>query len=297
MRLSLLALLLVSSLAWAGEGAAAPDAAPVEAPIPKGYSTEPLTPRLMYEMLMAEVAAQRGVFDVALGLYQDLADQTHDVRVYRRMVELGVYTRQWNTVVSALDGWSNQDPDSLEMQESRLVVARIFRDTGNLERAREQYQILLKRYPESIELLYETAMISEKQNKLEEMEKDLRRVMELRPDFALAWNALGYSLADRNLRLSEARGYIEQAVKLSPDDPYIQDSLGWVMFRQGETSSALTVLKKAFATSADAEIAAHLGEVEWNAGSHEEALKVWQAAIHAHPDNELLLKTFKRFAP
>jgi tetratricopeptide (TPR) repeat protein len=293
----LLALLLVSSLAWAGEEAAAPDAAAVEAPIAKGYSTEPLTPRLMYEMLMAEVAAQRGVFDVALGLYQDLADQTHDVRIYRRMVELGVYTRQWNLVVSALDGWANQDPDSLEMQESRLVVARIFRDTGNLERAREQYQILLKRYPESIELLYEVAMISEKQNKLEEMEKNLRRVMELRPDFALAWNALGYSLADRNLRLTEARGYIEQAVKLSPDDPYIQDSLGWVMFRLGDVSSALGVLKKAFAQSADAEIAAHLGEVEWSAGSHEEALKVWQAAIQAHPDNELLLKTFKRFAP
>lgn len=297
MRLWPLALLLFSGLALAEP--AAPAAAPQDSPavIPKGYSTEPLTPRLMYEMLMAEVAAQRGVFDVALGLYQELADETHDVRIYRRMVELGVYTRQWNYVVGALDNWASQDASSLEMQESRLVVARLLRDTGNLGRAREQYQVLLKTYPESIELLYELAMIAEKQVNLEEMEQDLRRVMDLRPDFAQAWNALGYSLADRNQRLSEARGYIEQAVKLSPDDPYIQDSLGWVLYRQGDLNSSLSVLKKAFAQSGDAEIAAHLGEVEWNAGSHEEALKVWQTAIHAHPDNELLQKTLKRFAP
>jgi tetratricopeptide (TPR) repeat protein len=310
MRLLLLALVLVSGLAQAQLPAApssmllAQDSTPsldtpanpeVPTEPPKGYSTQALTPRLMYEMLMAEVAAQRGVFDVALGLYADLGDETHDVRIYRRVVEMAVYTRQWNLVVGALDNWEQQDPGSLELQETRLVVGRLFRDTGNLNRAREQYQILLKSYPDSIELRYELAMIAEKQDRLDEMEQELRRVMELRPDYAQAWNALGYSLADRNLRLTEARGYIEQAVKLSPDDPYIQDSMGWIMFRQGEIATSLEVLKKAFAVSADAEIAAHLGEVEWAAGQQEEARKVWEAALYAHPDNELLQKTFKRF--
>lgn len=290
-----------AGFAWlvADESAAAKDAKPADAapvgPPPKGYSTEELTPRLMYEMLMAEVAAQRGVFDVALGLYQDLAEQTHDVRIYRRLVELSAYTRQWNLLVAALDNWQEQDPNSIDLQETRLVAGRLFRDTGNLIRAREQYEILLKTYPESIELRYELAMIAEKQDKLDEMEQQLRRIMELRPDYAQAWNALGYSLADRNVRLGEARDFIEKAVKLSPDDPYIQDSLGWVLFRQGDVAGSLLVLKKAFAQSADAEIAAHLGEVEWKSGDHDEALKVWKGAIHAHPDNELLQKTLKRF--
>ena len=110
-----------------------------------------------------------------------------------------------------------------------------------------------------------------------------------------AYNALGYSLADRGIRLSEAHDLIEKALKLSPDDYFIVDSMGWVLFRQGDLKGALSQLERAYKGRPDAEIAAHLGEVLWRLGRTDEAEKLWQQASHKTPDNDTLQKTMKRF--
>jgi Flp pilus assembly protein TadD len=140
-------------------------------------------------------------------------------------------------------------------------------------------------------------MAAEKINRIDVMETQLRRLIALRPDHAHAYNALGYTLADRNLRLEEARQLIETAHKLAPEDSYILDSLGWVLYRQGENERALGYLRRAHEARPDAEIAAHLGEVLWVLGRRDEAQKVWAEALRAQNPNEVLERTLQRFSP
>ena len=121
-----------------------------------------------------------------------------------------------------------------------------------------------KAFPDDADLLYEQAMIDEKLDRLDEMERLLRRVIELKPDHQHAYNALGYSLAERKIRLPEARELIQKALELSPGEPFITDSLGWVEYRLGNRDEALRLLRGAYQSRPDPEIAAHLGEVLWS---------------------------------
>jgi len=111
------------------------------------------------------------------------------------------------------------------------------------------------------------------------------------------WNALGYSLADRSVRLPEAKSLIQKAMTLAPGDPFIVDSMGWVEFRMGNRDEALRWLRQAYTARPDTEIAAHLGEVLWAKGERDEAKRVWQAALKEYPDNETLRRAVKRFVP
>jgi Flp pilus assembly protein TadD len=129
------------------------------------------------------------------------------------------------------------------------------------------------------------------------MERNLRKVIEIQPEHAHAYNALGYSLADRNLRLPEARKLIEKALELSPQDGYIIDSLGWVLFRMGQTREAVVQLRRAFELRPEAEVGAHLGEVLWVDGQRDEARKVWSGFLKESPLNDTLQSTLKRLAP
>ncbi len=148
--------------------------------------------------------------------------------------------------------------------------------------------------PNDLELIYEHAMSAEKLGRLDEMEQLLKRVISLKPDYHAAYNALGYSLADRNVRLPEAKELIQKAVAFAPTDPFIRDSLGWVEFRLGNQAEALRLLESAFKARPDAEIAAHLGEVLWNMGQRERAQAIWKEGKLLNPDNETLLETIKR---
>ncbi len=161
--------------------------------------------------------------------------------------------------------------------------------------AYEVVQSALEKQPNNIELLTELSLVCEKLKRFDEMEVLLRKLMTLAPQEPHAFNALGYSLADRNIRLDEALQLIEQAVQLAPQDAYIQDSLGWVKFRRGEPSEALEILKAAYKAKPDAEIAAHLGEVLWVMGQEKEAGTVWREGLLLKADNETLLETLKRF--
>ena len=151
--------------------------------------------------------------------------------------------------------------------------------------------------PEAPELLYDRAMAAEKLNRLDILEQDLRQLIRLKPDHAHAYNALGYTLADRTDRVAEAIALLEQAIKLAPDDPFILDSMGWALFKAGRVNEALDYLKRAFALRPDPEIAAHLGEVLWVRGDREEARRIWQGSLREHPDNESLRETLGRLQP
>jgi Flp pilus assembly protein TadD len=127
------------------------------------------------------------------------------------------------------------------------------------------------------------------------MESNLRKLIEVQPEHAHAYNALGYSFAERNTRLPEARKLIEKALELSPEDYFIIDSLGWVLYREGNLKGAAEQLRRAYGGRPDAEIGAHLGEVLWVIGRRDEAERIWQESLKSAPENDTLQKTIKRF--
>lgn len=184
-------------------------------------------------------------------------------------------------------------------QRVQLVQAeaQLLREANQYHVAFEVLGEALKKMPDSPDLLYDHALAAEKINRLDILESNLRKLIELRPDHAHAYNALGYTFADRNMRIEEAYRLIETALKLAPEDPFIQDSMGWVLYRMGRVQEGLEYLQRAYAQRSDPEIAAHLGEVLWVLGRHDQAKKVWAEALKEHPENEVLQATVKRFLP
>lgn len=148
--------------------------------------------------------------------------------------------------------------------------------------------------PDLSDLHYDLAMLAEKLNRLDDMERLLRLVIAAKPDHQHAYNALGYSLAERRVRLPEAKELIQKALQLSPEDPFIADSLGWVEFRMGNVGEAQRILEDAFKARPDAEIAAHLGEVLWSQGRKTEATSWWKTGLTLNPGNDTLVETLKR---
>ena len=148
--------------------------------------------------------------------------------------------------------------------------------------------------PQDTDLIYDQAMMAEKLGQLPDMERLLLRVIAIKPDFYNAYNALGYSFADRNVRLPEAKALIQKALETVPNDPFIRDSLAWVEFRMGNNAEAAKIFADAFKTKPDAEIAAHYGEVLWTMGQREKALSIWREGQLLNPENETLVETLKR---
>ena len=199
-----------------------------------------------------------------------------------------------------------------KMSEARELIHQIPANTTDEKRSRvlaevqllrehRQWQaafdLLATQSGDDIDLVYEQAMLAEKLNQLDEMEKLLRKVIAQNPSYYNAYNALGFSLADRNIRLPEAKQLIVKALTFAPDDPFITDSLGWVEFRLGNLNTALNYLQKAYKDRADAEIAAHLGEVLWKLKRQDEALQIWREGLSASPNNETLQETLQRLKP
>lgn len=149
-------------------------------------------------------------------------------------------------------------------------------------------------FPDDPDLTYDYAMAAEKTGHYDVMETQLRKLIQAQPDNPQAYNALGYSLADRNMRLQEADKLVEKASSLAPDDAFIMDSVGWVKYRLGDNADAIKLLRKAYSLQPNAEIGAHLGEVLWKNGDQDAARAAWREARKLEPDNDTLLKTLKR---
>ena len=188
-------------------------------------------------------------------------------------------------------------PAANDQQAAHLILAeaQILRRSGAHQEVFDLLNEGLQKLPDYPELLYDRALAADKIGKFEILEGDLRKLIKLRPDNAHAYNALGYSLAERGNQLPEALKLIKRAVELSPEDPYIMDSLGWVYYRMGNFADGLNYLNLAYATRPDPEIAAHLGEVLWVKGAKEDARNIWQSALEKSPDNETLRDTMQRF--
>lgn len=175
--------------------------------------------------------------------------------------------------------------------------AQLLRDAKRYAEALEVLERLLKSNPGNAELLYDSALVADRLDKMALVEERLRQVIALQPENAHAYNALGYTFAERNMRLDEARELVARALALLPDDAFIIDSMGWVLYRQGDLAGALIQLQKAYGLRQDPEIAAHMGEVLWALGRQDEARRVLREAARKDPDNEALAAAVKKFQP
>ena len=175
-----------------------------------------------------------------------------------------------------------------------LAEVKLLRDSKQFLAAHELLSMAVLRDPQDNDMLYELAMLDEKLNRLDDMEQRLRELIRRLPEQPHAYNALGYSLADRNLRLGEAKQLIVRALELAPNDPAITDSLGWVEFRLGNLPVALALLKKAYTSQSDPEIAAHMGEVLWQLNQRDDAMKIWREGMQKGGDTETLRETLRR---
>lgn len=177
-----------------------------------------------------------------------------------------------------------------------LAEAQILREQNHVQEAFDLLGAALKKQPDQPDLLYDYALLAERLDKVDVMEQGLRKLIALKPDEAQAYNALGYSFADRNLHLDEAKKLISKALELAPDDSFILDSMGWVLYRTGDLQGARAHLQRAFAARPDPEIAAHLGEVLWMLGEKQAARALWEESLRQHPESEELSKVMQRFA-
>jgi len=175
-----------------------------------------------------------------------------------------------------------------------LAETQILRDAKQWGEANNVLANANHKFPDDIDLLYEQSMMAEKLNRMDEMERLLRRVIELKPDHHHAHNALGYSLAERNVRLPEAKALIQKALQIAPGEPFITDSLGWVEYRLGNRDEALKLLRAAYQSRPDPEIAAHLGEVLWVSGQRDEARRVLREGRSRDAANDVLRETLVR---
>lgn len=243
-------------------------------------------------LMLAQSAEQRGDFTAAERWLSKVEDPQRALEVQTRRASMLARQGKLTQARDLIRRVPEKRPD--DARAKLVAEAGVLRDA---KRWKDAYEVLAgasKRFTDDSDLLYEQAMMAEKLDRLDDMEKLLRRVIELKPDNPHAHNALGYSLADRRQRLPEARALIQKALELSPGDPFITDSLGWVEFRMGNREEALRLLRSAYATRPDPEIAAHLGEVLWSVGQRDEARRVWREGKVRDAANDVLRETLAR---
>jgi tetratricopeptide (TPR) repeat protein len=244
---------------------------------------------------LGQVAEQKKQPEVAAAHYAEVGSGNYLVPARARQAALLAQSGKLGEARALLASTHVEN----DAQDVRLVQAQseLLRDNGEHAAAFDVLSAGIKRFPDSAELLYDRAMVAEKLDKLNVLEADLRRVIALRPGDAQAYNALGYTLADRTGRLAEAVVLLDKALALAPEDPFILDSVGWAQYRSGNLARAQEFLERAYKARPDPEIAAHLGEVMWVRGQRDEAGKLWQSSLQSHPQNEVLLETLRRLKP
>lgn len=243
-------------------------------------------------LMLAQAAEQQGDFKAAEGWLAKVDTPARALEVQVRRVSLLAKQGRLTEAIEMI----RRAPEAGDEDARAKLIAEVslLRDARQWTQASDVLQRANDRFKDDPDLLYEQSMMAEKLNRIDEMERLLRRVIELRPDHEHAYNALGFSLADRGLRLPEAKALIVRALELAPGEPFITDSLGWVEYRMGNLGEAIKQLRRAYQSRPDPEIAAHLGEVLWVSGQHEEARRILREGKSRDQTNDVLRETVVR---
>jgi tetratricopeptide (TPR) repeat protein len=243
-------------------------------------------------LLLAQAAELRGDLKAAESWLAKVDNPQRALEVQSRRAGLLARQGQIKQARALIQAVPERTGD--DARSKLLAEAQMLRDVKRWREAAEVLTTANQRYANDVDLIYEQAMVEEKLDRFAEMERLLRRVMELKPDHPHAHNALGYSLADRNQRLTEARELISKALTMAPGDPFITDSMAWVEYRMGNRDEALKLLRQAYQARPDTEIGAHLGEVLWSLGQRDEAKRIWVEGRRRDASNEVLRETLAR---
>jgi tetratricopeptide (TPR) repeat protein len=243
-------------------------------------------------LLLAQAAEMRGDFAAAEGWLARVDSPQRALEVQARRASL--LARQGRLEEGRALIQRAPERDAADARAKVVAEAQLLREARQWRSAYELLADGSRRFPGDVDLLYEQAMMAEKLGQMDAMEQLLREVIALKPEHAHAHNALGYSLADRNQRLPEAKALIQRALELAPGDPFITDSLGWAEYRLGNQAEALRLLRIAYQARPDTEIGAHLGEVLWVSGQKDEARRIWAEARSRDAGNEVLRETLQR---
>lgn len=241
---------------------------------------------------LAQIAEQRKDFTLAESWLAKIDSAEDMVNAQSRRANILAKQGKLEEGRKLLRALPEKAPNDARMK--LMAEVQLLRDNKQFQAGYDLLTEKSRTMPADQELNYDRAMLAEKIGKLDEMERLLRQIIATKPDYQHAYNALGYSFAERNVRLPEARALIQKALEFAPGDPFITDSLGWVEFRAGNLAEAERILEGAFKTRPDAEIAAHLGEVLWVRGKRDRALTIWREGAALNGDNETLLETLKR---
>ena len=241
---------------------------------------------------LGRIADNKKQTEPAIKHYLSVESGTHFYSSLSRACFLMAQEDRLNDALIILDNFRQKAPDQAE--NFWLIEVDLLLNTKENDLALGSINIALIDFPKNTKLLYSRSMLLDKAGRIEEMEADLRTIIEAEPNNAVALNALGYTLADKTTRLMEAFDLISKAHKIKPDNPAILDSMGWVYYRMGNIEKSLSFLKQAFAKFPDPEVAAHYGEVLWQSGNKEAALKAWEAGLQKESESTLIQDAMKR---
>jgi len=245
-------------------------------------------------LLLSQIAEERNDIPGALKYLEQVEPGEAYVNVQIRRGQLMAKSGDIDGARKVLQQAQSDAGNDRELLQLIQGEAQILRDNERYQDSADVLSAGLKRFPESTDLLYDYAMATDKTGNYKDMEAALRKIMQLAPNNQHAYNALGYSLADRNIRLPEAVELIKKAVQLAPEDAFIADSLGWAEFRQGNLDEAEKELRRAYGLRPDPEIGIHLGEILWVRGKQDEAKQLWREAQSKDPKNDVLKSTLER---
>ena len=242
---------------------------------------------------LSQIAQKQGLLSQADEWLTRIPPTADPLKVALRRATLLSQQGLKTDALKILEGVKVNSPQEVRLKA--LALSQWFREGKQINAALSTIENALAQFPADPDLQSEMAMLCEKLGRFDQMENLLRGLMKTKPTDPHAFNALGYSLADRKIRLDEARELILKAIQLAPRDPFIQDSLGWLEYRVGNLQEATRILEAAFKERPDAEIAAHLGEVYWVTGQTEKAGNIWREGLMLKSDNETLLDTLQQF--
>jgi len=246
-------------------------------------------------LILSQLAEERGDLAGALQWLDKVPEGTDPQTLFNSQLRRAQLVAKQGDVAGARQLLTSLKPSEPARQaQVAAAEAQLLREANQLQEAYVLMEAASKRFPKNPDLLYDFALLAEKLGRVDVMEVQLREVMAQAPENHHAYNALGYSLAERNVRLQEAYGLVAKALEMSPDDPFIMDSMGWVHYRMGNLKEAEKFLRRAYTLRRDPEIAVHLGEVLWQQGEKSAAQQLWREARAKDPDNDTLRTTLAR---
>ena len=235
---------------------------------------------------------EQGRLNEAIKYFEKIKSGQNFLEAKFRLAQITADSGKLEQALELLQELRKQHPD--HTTQTLLMEAELLRENNMRQRAIKLMNDGLAQDPDNHQLLYNRAMLAVDLKDIVQTEKDLRRVIELAPDHAHAYNALGYTLADETDRYEEAKELIEKAYAMLPNDVAIIDSMGWVHFKLGNYDEAQKYLLRALKMRKDPEIASHMGQLLIAIGKKKEAKEFLQRALDQFPESEIIIKILKQ---